>query len=166
MKKTFVLVIGLLLLSVGANAQSMTLDEAYAGWKKFATPSKDEPIEFCLASWIKRGDDNKKVSIEFVAFGKISEFDIKIIPLYVERGNDQKVLKEQAAGEVATTHQTSKSSSSRAEITVNLPIEPNANSMRIEWSFISLGKKHFRSHLVSMEDDPAIHFLAETRPKK
>ncbi len=166
MKKTPFLVLALLLLCVGANAQSITLDEAYAGWKNFARPSTDEPIEFCLASWIKQGDDDEQVSIEFVAFGKISEFDIKITPLYVERSRDLKVLKQQTAGGTALVHQTAKSSSSRAEITVKVPIEPNANSMKIEWTFISQGKKHFRSHIVSMEDDPAIHFLAETKPKK
>jgi hypothetical protein len=163
MKKFFYLLFVLLLFSIGANAQNITLDEAYASWKNFAAPSRSGPIQFCLASWIKKGDDEKKVSIEFIAYGKISEFSLKLTPLYIERNNDREVLKQIAAGDTAIAHQTSQSSGSRTEITVVLPIEPNANSIKIEWNFVSNGKKYSHSHTVSMEDDPAIHFLGVTK---
>ena len=165
MKKVSYLIFVLLLFTLSAKAQDITLDQAYANWKNFAASSRSEPIEFCLASWIKKENDDDSVSIEFAAFGKISGFDLKLTPLYIERDKDLKVLKQMAAGQSVTAHKNAKASSKRSEITVVLPIETNANSIKIEWDFVSNGKKFSHSHTVSMEDEPGIHFLAVTQPK-
>ncbi len=72
-------------MSIAANAQNITLDEAYANWKVGASSNlRNESIRYCLASWVKRLDENK-VSMEIIAYGQISSFKLRLTPLNVER---------------------------------------------------------------------------------
>jgi hypothetical protein len=162
MRKYVLFVFFCLCLSVAASAQSITLDEAYANWKAHAS-EKNAPIQYCLASWTKKLD-GKKVSMEFIAYGKISGFTLKLTPINVERDKDLKILNEAPAGEAVTARQSGSGSNSRSELNVILPVGPNANSIRIDWDFVSNGKKFSQSHVISMENEPGIDFLAVTLP--
>ena len=123
------------------------------------------PIQYCLASWTKKLDD-KKVSMEFIAYGKMSGFTLKLTPLNVERDKDLKILNETPAGEAVTARQSGSGSSSRSELKVVLPVGQNSNSIRIEWDFVSNVKKFSQSHIISMKNEPGIDFLAVTLPEK
>ncbi len=164
MKKCLWCLLLCLFMSAGAAAQDGLLDEAYAGWKANTTSDmKNESIRYCLASWIKKVDE-KKASIQFIAYGNINSFTLKLTPLYVERDKDRKILSEKA-GQSSTARQSGPGSGQRSELNVVIPIESDSNSIRVEWDFVSNGKKYSHSHIISMLDDPGINFLAVILPK-
>ena len=163
MKKVFLFIVLCAIFSIGVNGQSITLDQAHANWKGFA--ERNGQIQYCLASWTKKLDD-KKVSMEFIAYGKMNGFSLKLTPLNVERDKDLKILNETTTGETVTAQQSGAGSSSRSELNVVLAVGPDSNSIRIEWGFVSNGKKFSQSHVISMENEPGIDFLAVTIPEK
>lgn len=147
-----------------ASVTALDLDDAYVRWKKIMDSTLEgEAVQFCLASKTKKLKENK-VSMEFIAFGDMSSFSVKLTPLNVIRDKDLKIVNEAPAGERATARQSGPGPSARSELTVLLPVGSNANSIRIEWDFVSNGEKFSQSHVISMENEPGIDFLGVTTP--
>lgn len=160
MKKVFWLVLLCALCSVGVNAQSAKLVDAYNNWKSSVfSNSVAEGVHYGLAVSTKRTSGNR-AELEFMSVGHIGDFALKITPVFIQRDEAGKIVKE-TEGEVVTAKQSSEESklSERSQLNVIVPVSDDSNAIKIEWNFTGNGEKMSSTLLVPLETESSVNFI-------